>query len=72
MAGVEFLPKEYGYVVLSIVAYCFVVNLWMSAQVGKARKKYIYNSLIPFLLIYLIWVCFNFGNYDFVFDQIRI
>ncbi|KAH7849700.1 hypothetical protein Vadar_021679 [Vaccinium darrowii] len=39
MAGVELLPKEYGYVVLTLVLYCFL-NFWMGAQVGKARKKY--------------------------------
>ncbi len=39
MAGVELLPKEYGYVVLDIVLYCFL-NGWMMFQVGKARKKY--------------------------------
>lgn len=33
------LPKEYGYVVLVLVAYAFL-NLWMSLQVGKARRKY--------------------------------
>ncbi|KAL3527374.1 hypothetical protein ACH5RR_012030 [Cinchona calisaya] len=36
---VEFLPKEYGYVALVLVLYCFL-NFWMAAQVGKARKKY--------------------------------
>ncbi|CAH9094883.1 unnamed protein product [Cuscuta epithymum] len=39
MAGVETLPKEYGYVVIVLVLYCFL-NTWMSFQVGKARKKY--------------------------------
>ncbi|KAJ8442195.1 hypothetical protein Cgig2_005135 [Carnegiea gigantea] len=40
MAGIEsVLPKEYGYVVLVVVLYCFL-NLWMGFQVGKARKKY--------------------------------
>uniref|UniRef100_K4AGA3 Glutathione S-transferase 3, mitochondrial n=1 Tax=Setaria italica TaxID=4555 RepID=K4AGA3_SETIT len=33
------LTKEYGYVVLVLVAYAFL-NFWMSFQVGKARKKY--------------------------------
>ncbi|KAM3294557.1 hypothetical protein ACQJBY_037450 [Aegilops geniculata] len=33
------LPKEYGYVVLTVVAYAFL-NFWMSFQVGAARKKY--------------------------------
>ncbi|GAB2218863.1 hypothetical protein Droror1_Dr00002095 [Drosera rotundifolia] len=34
-----FLPKEFGYVALVIVLYCFL-NVWMAFQVGKARKKY--------------------------------
>ncbi|KAF0910223.1 hypothetical protein E2562_001417 [Oryza meyeriana var. granulata] len=33
------LTKEYGYVVLALVAYAFL-NFWMSMQVGKARRKY--------------------------------
>lgn len=33
------IPKEYGYVVLELVAYAFM-NTWMALQVGKARKKY--------------------------------
>ena len=33
------LTKEYGYVVLVLVAYAFL-NFWMSFQVGAARKKY--------------------------------
>lgn len=33
------LTKEYGYVVLVLVAYVFL-NLWMGFQVGKARRKY--------------------------------
>ncbi|XP_027178760.1 microsomal glutathione S-transferase 3 [Coffea eugenioides] len=37
--GIEFLPKEYGYVPLVIVLYIFL-NFYMSAQVGLARKKY--------------------------------
>ncbi|KAG9132354.1 hypothetical protein Leryth_013024 [Lithospermum erythrorhizon] len=32
-------PKEYGYVALVLVFYCFL-NFWMGFQVGKARKKY--------------------------------
>ncbi|XP_042038168.1 microsomal glutathione S-transferase 3-like [Salvia splendens] len=39
MGKVELLPKEYGYVILVVVAYCFL-NMWMTIQVGKARKKY--------------------------------
>ncbi|KAL6507680.1 hypothetical protein OROGR_023875 [Orobanche gracilis] len=39
MAGVDLLPREYGYVVLVLVIYSFL-NLWMSFQVGGARKKY--------------------------------
>ncbi|CAM0875209.1 unnamed protein product [Alopecurus aequalis] len=34
------LTKEYGYVVLTVVAYAFL-NFWMSFQVGGARKKYV-------------------------------
>jgi len=33
------LTREYGYVVLVLVAYSFL-NLWMGIQVGKARRKY--------------------------------
>ncbi|AEE34428.1 microsomal glutathione s-transferase [Arabidopsis thaliana] len=40
----EFLPKEYGYVVLVLVFYCFL-NLWMGAQVGRARKSSISSLL---------------------------
>ncbi|KAL4196863.1 hypothetical protein AMTRI_Chr04g248370 [Amborella trichopoda] len=32
-------PKEYGFVVLVFLFYVFC-NLWMSFQVGKARKRY--------------------------------
>ncbi|XP_012074113.1 microsomal glutathione S-transferase 3 [Jatropha curcas] len=40
MAGIEMIfPREYGYVALVLVAYCFL-NFWMSIQVGKARRKY--------------------------------
>ncbi|KAL2499106.1 microsomal glutathione s-transferase [Abeliophyllum distichum] len=39
MAGVELLPKEYGYVAIVLVLYCFL-NFWMAAQVGNARKRY--------------------------------
>lgn len=42
-AAVEFLPKEYGYVVLVLVLYCFL-NVWMAAQVGKARRKLVSPS----------------------------
>ncbi|KAK0595406.1 hypothetical protein LWI29_006300 [Acer saccharum] len=38
-AVAEFLPKEYGYVALVLVLYCFL-NFWMGFQVGKARKMY--------------------------------
>jgi glutathione S-transferase len=37
-ASIE-LTREYGYVVLVLVAYSFL-NLWMGLQVGKARRKY--------------------------------
>uniref|UniRef100_A0A2P2IS84 Glutathione S-transferase 3, mitochondrial n=1 Tax=Rhizophora mucronata TaxID=61149 RepID=A0A2P2IS84_RHIMU len=40
------LPKEYGYVALVLVGYCFL-NFWMGFQVGKARKKY--NVFYPTL-----------------------
>ncbi|KAL2932805.1 Microsomal glutathione S-transferase 3, partial [Bienertia sinuspersici] len=36
------LAKEYGYVVLVLVFYCFF-NFWMGFQVGKARKRYKVN-----------------------------
>ncbi|KAK4602799.1 hypothetical protein RGQ29_011698 [Quercus rubra] len=40
MAGMELvLPKEYGYVALVLVFYCFL-NFWMAAQVGRARKRF--------------------------------
>ncbi|KAG5534418.1 hypothetical protein RHGRI_022518 [Rhododendron griersonianum] len=40
MAGIEHLVLEgYGYVVLTLVFYCFF-NFWMAFQVGKARKKH--------------------------------
>ncbi|XP_074310680.1 uncharacterized protein LOC141646679 [Silene latifolia] len=40
MDGVQMvLAKEYGYVVLVLVLYCFL-NFWMMYRVGKARKKY--------------------------------
>ncbi|OAY57255.1 microsomal glutathione S-transferase 3 [Manihot esculenta] len=41
--------KEYGYVALVLVAYCFL-NFWMGAQVGKARKKY----KVPYPTLYAI------------------
>ncbi|KAL6560062.1 hypothetical protein OROMI_012619 [Orobanche minor] len=49
MAGVDLLPKEYGYVVLVLVIYSFL-NLWMSLQVGGARKKY----NVPYPTMYAI------------------
>ncbi|KAK6127558.1 hypothetical protein DH2020_038716 [Rehmannia glutinosa] len=39
MAGVEFLPREYGYVILVLVFYN-LLNFWMATQVGRARKRY--------------------------------
>ncbi|KAH6799349.1 microsomal glutathione s-transferase [Perilla frutescens var. frutescens] len=39
MGEVELVPREYGYVVIVLVLYCFL-NFWMAAQVGRARKKY--------------------------------
>ncbi|KAE8685455.1 Detected protein of confused Function [Hibiscus syriacus] len=35
----EVLGDEFGYVVIVVVLYSFL-NLWMSIQVGKARKRY--------------------------------
>ncbi|XP_010415129.1 PREDICTED: microsomal glutathione S-transferase 3-like [Camelina sativa] len=49
MAITDFLPKEYGYVVIILVFYCFL-NLWMGAQVGKARKRY----NVPYPTLYAI------------------
>ncbi|KAJ4844694.1 hypothetical protein Tsubulata_020669 [Turnera subulata] len=49
MAGVEMFPKEYGYVILVLVFYCFF-NIWMGAQVGKARKKY----KVPYPSLYAV------------------
>ncbi|KAK1370756.1 Membrane associated eicosanoid/glutathione metabolism-like domain-containing protein [Heracleum sosnowskyi] len=39
MAGVEMLPREYGYVVL-IISLAGFLNFWMTSQVSKARQKY--------------------------------
>ncbi|KAH7851479.1 hypothetical protein Vadar_012217 [Vaccinium darrowii] len=39
MAGVELIPGEYGYVILTLVLYCFL-NVWMAGRVLKARKLY--------------------------------
>ncbi|KVI03016.1 microsomal glutathione S-transferase 3-like [Cynara cardunculus var. scolymus] len=48
MAGiVELLPKEFGFVVLTIIAYCFL-NVFMQIQVGRARKKY----NVPYPILY--------------------
>ncbi|MED6189252.1 hypothetical protein PIB30_094040 [Stylosanthes scabra] len=35
----ELLPKEYGFVAIVLVLYCFL-NFYMAAQVGIARKRY--------------------------------
>ncbi|GMJ07812.1 hypothetical protein like AT1G65820 [Hibiscus trionum] len=35
----ELIAKEFGYVVVNVVLYCFL-NMWMAYQVGQARKKY--------------------------------
>ncbi|KAM0022018.1 putative glutathione transferase [Helianthus debilis subsp. tardiflorus] len=43
---VDILPKEYGYIILNLVAYYFL-NFYMSFQVGRARKKY--NVMYPAL-----------------------
>lgn len=50
MAGVEMVPSEYGYVALVIVLSAFL-NFWMSSQVSKARKKYVY--IFRFIFIHL-------------------
>ncbi|CAL5189947.1 unnamed protein product [Lathyrus oleraceus] len=36
---VDLLPKEYGFVAIVLVIYCFL-NFYMTFHVGKARKKY--------------------------------
>jgi hypothetical protein len=43
------LPREYGYVVLVLVAYAFL-NLWMSLQVANARRKY----KVPYPTMYAV------------------
>ncbi|KAF7148744.1 hypothetical protein RHSIM_Rhsim03G0265300 [Rhododendron simsii] len=46
MAGVELIPGEYGYVILTLVLYCFL-NIWMARRVLKARKSFtVCNILI--------------------------
>ncbi|XP_058748084.1 uncharacterized protein LOC131620915 [Vicia villosa] len=39
VALVDLLPKEYGFVAIVLVIYCFL-NFYMTFHVGKARKKY--------------------------------
>ncbi|KAE9606070.1 hypothetical protein Lal_00025071 [Lupinus albus] len=46
---VELLPKDYGYVAIVLVIYCFL-NFYMGFQVGKARKKY----NVPYPTLYAI------------------
>uniref|UniRef100_A0A453H6I3 Uncharacterized protein n=1 Tax=Aegilops tauschii subsp. strangulata TaxID=200361 RepID=A0A453H6I3_AEGTS len=53
MAVLVELSKEYGYVVLTVVAYAFL-NFWMSFQVGAARKKYVPAASAPRSLCFLI------------------
>lgn len=59
MAGVEMLPKEYGYVVL-ILSFYGLFNFWMATQVGKARRKYVSNFLYKsffsnyYMLVFLV------------------
>ncbi|XP_061347861.1 uncharacterized protein LOC133293328 [Gastrolobium bilobum] len=36
---IELLPKEYGFVAIVLVLYCFL-NFYMAGQVGRARNKY--------------------------------
>ncbi|KAK6154079.1 hypothetical protein DH2020_013718 [Rehmannia glutinosa] len=38
MAGVELLPREYGYVVLVLVFYN-ILNFWMATQVAKPERE---------------------------------
>ncbi|GMJ01362.1 hypothetical protein like AT1G65820 [Hibiscus trionum] len=45
----EFLAKEYGYVVLAVVAYC-ILSIWMGIRVGIARKKY----KVPYPTLYAL------------------
>ncbi|XP_054785433.1 uncharacterized protein LOC129291969 [Prosopis cineraria] len=42
----ELLPKEYGFVAIALVFYCFL-NFYVAAQVGNARRKY--NVFYPTL-----------------------
>lgn len=42
------LTKEYGFVVLVVVAYAFL-NFWMAFQVGKARRKYVAPNPLSFV-----------------------
>lgn len=50
MVGMELvLPKEYGYVALVLVFYCFL-NFWMAAQVGRARKRF----KVPYPTLYAL------------------
>ncbi|CAK8683502.1 unnamed protein product [Clavelina lepadiformis] len=39
MVAIDFLPADFGYVLLCIV-YCLIMNVYLAIQVGKARKKY--------------------------------
>ena len=36
---IEFLPKDFSYVIFCIV-YTIIMNIYLSIQVGKARKQY--------------------------------
>ncbi|XP_061347946.1 uncharacterized protein LOC133293383 isoform X2 [Gastrolobium bilobum] len=38
-ALIELLPKEYGFVAIVLVLYCFL-NFYMAGQVGRARNRY--------------------------------
>ncbi|CAL0317731.1 unnamed protein product [Lupinus luteus] len=46
---IELLPKDYGFVAIVLVLYCFL-NFYMGFQVGKARKKY----NVPYPALYAI------------------
>ncbi|OIW02627.1 hypothetical protein TanjilG_24078 [Lupinus angustifolius] len=46
---IELFPKDYGFVAIVLVLYCFL-NFYMGFQVGKARKKY----NVPYPTLYAI------------------
>ena len=46
IALIELFPKEYGFVVIVLILYCFL-NFYMAIQVGKAHKKYLIPLFMP-------------------------